>query len=102
MLRGTLVLWAGLLTILVLHRKLHIHNWFGMVLIVAGAAIVGASRYGVLLSCMPQTQQALQAAAQACLLHMCGLVSILTISPATAASFMTERAFQNIHRPWQG
>ena len=45
MLRGTLVLWAGLLTILVLHRRLHIHNWFGMVLIVAGAAIVGASRY---------------------------------------------------------
>ncbi|KAL3139686.1 hypothetical protein ABBQ38_003997 [Trebouxia sp. C0009 RCD-2024] len=43
MLRGTLVLWAGLLTILVLHRRLHIHNWFGMVLIVAGAAIVGAS-----------------------------------------------------------
>lgn len=45
MLRGTLVLWAGLLTILVLHRRLHIHNWFGMVLIVAGAAIVGASRF---------------------------------------------------------
>ena len=45
MLRGTLVLWAGLLTIVVLHRRLHIHNWFGMVLIVAGAAIVGASRY---------------------------------------------------------
>ena len=44
MLRGTLVLWAGLLTIVVLHRRLHIHNWFGMVLIVAGAAIVGASR----------------------------------------------------------
>lgn len=43
MLRGTLVLWAGLLTIVVLHRRLHIHNWFGMVLIVAGAAIVGAS-----------------------------------------------------------
>lgn len=44
MLRGTLVLWAGLLTIVLLHRRLHIHNWFGMVLIVAGAAIVGASR----------------------------------------------------------
>ena len=49
MLRGTLVLWAGLLTIVVLHRRLHIHNWFGMVLIVAGAAIVGASRYIFLL-----------------------------------------------------
>lgn len=45
MLRGTLVLWAGLLTIVVLHRRLHIHHWFGMVLIVAGAAVVGASRY---------------------------------------------------------
>ena len=50
MLRGTLVLWAGLLTIVLLHRRLHIHNWFGMVLIVAGAAIVGASRSALSLN----------------------------------------------------
>lgn len=31
MLRGTLVLFAGILTILLLNRRLHSHHWFGMV-----------------------------------------------------------------------
>ena len=44
MLRGTLVIFAGLLTIIVLKRQLHVHHWFGIVLITAGAALVGASR----------------------------------------------------------
>ena len=44
MLRGTLVIFAGLLTIVVLKRRLHIHHWFGILLITAGAALVGASR----------------------------------------------------------
>eukprot|EP00879_Flechtneria_rotunda_P000652 GHRR01000766.1.p1 GENE.GHRR01000766.1~~GHRR01000766.1.p1 ORF type:complete len:730 (+),score=256.50 GHRR01000766.1:2549-4738(+) len=43
MLRGTLVLFAGMFTILILRRQLYIHNWLGMVLIAAGAALVGAS-----------------------------------------------------------
>ncbi|KAL4853473.1 Solute carrier family 35 member F6 [Chlorella vulgaris] len=43
MLRGTLVIFAGLLTILLLHRRLHAHHWLGIVLIGAGAALVGAS-----------------------------------------------------------
>ncbi|PRW18296.1 Solute carrier family 35 member F6 [Chlorella sorokiniana] len=43
MLRGTLVIFAGLLTILLLKRRLHSHHWLGMVLICAGAALVGAS-----------------------------------------------------------
>lgn len=43
MLRGTLVCFAGGLTIVVLGRKLHNHNWLGIVLITAGAALVGAS-----------------------------------------------------------
>ena len=43
MLRGTLVFFAGLLTIVLLKRRLHTHHWLGMVLIVAGAALVGAS-----------------------------------------------------------
>lgn len=38
-----MVLFAGLLTIVLLKRRLHIHHWLGMALIVAGAAIVGAS-----------------------------------------------------------
>ena len=45
MLRGTLVIFAGLLTIVVLKRRLHVHHWFGIVLITAGAALVGASRW---------------------------------------------------------
>lgn len=43
MLRGTLVLFAGLFTIAILQRQLFIHHWLGMVLITAGAALVGAS-----------------------------------------------------------
>eukprot|EP00878_Enallax_costatus_P015983 GHUV01016759.1.p1 GENE.GHUV01016759.1~~GHUV01016759.1.p1 ORF type:complete len:582 (+),score=158.63 GHUV01016759.1:1207-2952(+) len=43
MLRGTLVLFAGMFTITILRRQLYIHNWLGMVLITAGAALVGAS-----------------------------------------------------------
>ena len=43
MLRGTLVIFAGALTILLLKRSLYAHNWLGMVLICAGAALVGAS-----------------------------------------------------------
>lgn len=43
MLRGTLVFFAGLLTIVLLKRRLHIHNWLGMCLIVAGAALVGVA-----------------------------------------------------------
>ena len=43
MLRGTLVVFAGALTIGILKRRLHSHHWLGMVLIVVGAALVGAS-----------------------------------------------------------
>lgn len=43
MLRGTLVIFAGLLTILVLKRSLYAHHWVGITLICAGAALVGAS-----------------------------------------------------------
>lgn len=43
MLRGTLVLFAGMFTIIILRRQLHIHHWLGMVLITAGAALVGAA-----------------------------------------------------------
>lgn len=44
MLRGTMVVFAGLLTIVLLKRSLHLHHWMGIILIVAGAAMVGASR----------------------------------------------------------
>ncbi|KAK9801947.1 hypothetical protein WJX73_008800 [Symbiochloris irregularis] len=43
MLRGTLVVFAGFLTIIILKRRLHSHHWMGIVLIAAGAATVGAS-----------------------------------------------------------
>lgn len=46
MLRGTLVIFAGFLTVTLLKRRLHAQHWLGIVLITAGAAIVGASRSG--------------------------------------------------------
>ncbi len=44
MLRGTMVVFAGFLTIVLLRRRLHLHHWMGIILITAGAAMVGASR----------------------------------------------------------
>jgi drug/metabolite transporter (DMT)-like permease len=43
MLRGTLVIFAGGLTVVILKRRLRSHNLLGLVLITAGAALVGAS-----------------------------------------------------------
>lgn len=48
MLRGTMVVFTGILTVLLLKRRLHGHHWLGIVLISAGAAIVGASRWETL------------------------------------------------------
>ena len=43
MLRGTLVVFAGAFTVVLLKRRLRSHNYLGIVLITAGAALVGAS-----------------------------------------------------------
>jgi drug/metabolite transporter (DMT)-like permease len=43
MLRGTLVLFAALLTRVVLGRRLRVHNWIGVALIASGAGLVGAA-----------------------------------------------------------
>ena len=51
MLRGTMVVFAGLLTIVILRRALHLHHWMGIILILAGAALVGASRCACPLFC---------------------------------------------------
>lgn len=39
-----MVVFAGFLTIILLKRSLHLHHWMGIILICAGAAMVGASR----------------------------------------------------------
>jgi drug/metabolite transporter (DMT)-like permease len=41
MLRGSLVLFTGLLAATVLRKKLHTHHWIGMMLILIGALIIG-------------------------------------------------------------
>jgi len=43
MLRGTLVIFAAGFTVVLLRRRLHTHHAFGVVLIAAGAALVGAA-----------------------------------------------------------
>jgi drug/metabolite transporter (DMT)-like permease len=43
MLRGTLVLFAALLTRVALGRRLRAHNWIGVALIASGAGLVGAA-----------------------------------------------------------
>ena len=48
MLRGTLVLFAGMFTMLLLRRRLFIHHWMGMVLIMVRSLLggKGVSRLG--------------------------------------------------------
>ena len=46
MLRGTLVLFAGMFTLLILRRRLFIHHWLGMLLITVscpGAEVLSIS-----------------------------------------------------------
>ena len=41
MTRGALVLFVGLFSIIFLHRKLYLHHWIALVIVVLGVAIVG-------------------------------------------------------------
>lgn len=43
MLRGTMVIFAGIMTMVILRRPLKIHHWTGILLIMVGAALVGAA-----------------------------------------------------------
>jgi hypothetical protein len=43
MLRGSVVVFTGILSVLVLHRKLKAFHWLGMALVCAGALVVGSS-----------------------------------------------------------
>lgn len=41
MLRGAVVIFTGILSVLFLKRKLYLYHWFGMVLVLAGLSLVG-------------------------------------------------------------
>ncbi|KAH8692777.1 hypothetical protein BGW36DRAFT_399578 [Talaromyces proteolyticus] len=41
MTRGALVLFVGLFSVLLLHRKLYLYQWLGLVVVVLGVALVG-------------------------------------------------------------
>ncbi|ORY02633.1 integral membrane protein-like protein [Basidiobolus meristosporus CBS 931.73] len=43
MLRGAVVLFAGVFSVVFLNRKLHLYQWFSLILVVLGVSIVGAS-----------------------------------------------------------
>jgi drug/metabolite transporter (DMT)-like permease len=43
MLRGSTIIFSGLLSILFLKRKLYIHHWLGMFIVTSGLAVVGVS-----------------------------------------------------------
>ena len=74
MLRGTLVIFAGIFTTILLKKSLKAHNWIGIVMITAGAAVVGVSTMvhgntsassdkelvGILMIIMAQVLNALQ------------------------------------------
>lgn len=43
MTRGALVLFVGILSVLFLKRRLHPHQWFALLVVVMGVAVVGLS-----------------------------------------------------------
>lgn len=43
MLRGSVVIFTGVFSVIFLKRKLHAHHWLGMVLVMGGTAIVGTA-----------------------------------------------------------
>jgi len=43
MLRGSIIIFSGALSVIFLKRKLHCHHWFGMSIVVAGLGLVGVS-----------------------------------------------------------
>ena len=43
MTRGALVLFVGILSVLFLHRRLHLYQWFALLVVMGGIAVVGLS-----------------------------------------------------------
>jgi len=43
MLRGSIIVFSAILSVIFLKRKLHLHHWFGMFIIVYGLCLVGVS-----------------------------------------------------------
>lgn len=43
MTRGALVLFVGILSVLFLHRRLHLYQWFALIVVMGGIAVVGLS-----------------------------------------------------------
>lgn len=46
MLRGALVLWVGVFSVIFLKRTLGKHQWFALATVMLGVAVVGASSLG--------------------------------------------------------
>jgi drug/metabolite transporter (DMT)-like permease len=43
MLRGSIIIFSGILSVIFLKRKMYFHNWLGMGIVTAGLAVVGTS-----------------------------------------------------------
>ena len=43
MTRGALVLFVGILSVLFLHRRLHLYQWLALIIVMGGVAVVGLS-----------------------------------------------------------
>lgn len=43
MTRGALVLFVGILSVLFLHRRLHLYQWLALIVVMGGVAVVGLS-----------------------------------------------------------
>lgn len=103
MTRGALVLFVGLFSVLFLHRKLHLYQWFALFAVVLGVALVGLA--GALFSGdhHGDTHNAARSAAAAVTLHaravartpqaVRAIIGVLLIAAAqvfTASQFVLE------------
>ena len=86
MFRGTVVIFAGLFTVTILQKRLKSHNWLGIVMITAGAALVGASS---LIEQKKRREKSEYADSQALL----GLIMIILAQALNALQFIAEEKF---------
>lgn len=107
MLRGTLVVFAGIFTVTLLKRRLHLHHWLGIVLITAGAALVGAS--SVIYAAQAETSGRISAFSALAFFSpssssssstnpLLGDLLIVGAQAATALQFITEEKMLSRHR----
>ncbi|POY70176.1 hypothetical protein BMF94_6759 [Rhodotorula taiwanensis] len=92
MLRGALVLWVGIFSVLFLHRRLTRAQWTALVVCVIGVAVVGSSSLISHKRSEPETQ-----AEDGTVSPLVGIALILVAQLFTASQFVIEERIMEHH-----